>query len=254
MFTIFLSDSAFASIDKIEQETKSVFGNIANNKFTYHEPTYFIFGKNDLKLQFSGKYRLAKTFDLYFGYTQTMFWSIYTTSQTFTDINYNPEIFYRLVDNKFKFLQSLDFGFMHSSNGKDGPASRSVNRIYARANLATKQGRHSIIGDFKFYNIVSHEENNADIRKYLGYWDFTVAFTHLIVHNGERLDFEIRTFAGDKILNINRGGKSFGFIYHLESERFNPQFYVQYYTGYAENLLNYNKTSDQFRAGLLLSY
>lgn len=252
LLTFLMQNNAHAA-DKLDQQTRSLFGNIINNKFTYHDPTYFAFGKDDLKLQFSGKYRLAKSFDLYFGYTQTMFWSIYTTSQPFTDINYNPEIFYRLVEDNTKFLKSLDFGFMHSSNGKDGPSSRSLNKVYARANMATKINRHALIGDFNFYDIVTKEENNKDIKKHLGYWDITLTFTHLLVHENERLDFEIRAFAGDKVFNINKGGKSFGLIYYIESENFNPEIYLQYYTGYAENLLNYNKTTDQVRLGLLLS-
>ena len=241
-----------AQAEEIDQVTKLIFGSDAKNKFSYYQSTYFVFGKNDLKLQFSGKYRIAKNFNLYFGFTQTMFWSIYTTSQPFKDINYNPEFFYRFVEEKSQILRSMDVGFIHSSNGKDSLASRSLNRIYLKTNLSTKIERHTLIGDLMLYDIVSKEENNKDIRKYMGYWDFTFYFTQLLVHQNQRLDLEFRIFAGDKILNTNKGGRTLGVVYHLGSDNFNPAIYLQYFSGNAENLLNYNKNAEQVRLGLLL--
>lgn len=238
--------------DDFDKAAKNIFGNDSGNKFSYYHPTYFIFGKDDLKLQFSGKYRLANSLDLYFGYTQKMFWSIYYTSQPFMDINYNPELFYRIVDEKHDVLKSVDVGVLHSSNGKDGIASRSINRVYIKSNLVTKIGRHNIIGDLMLYDIVTTESNNKDIKKYMGYWDFTFYITDLIVHENTRLNLEFRIFAGDKILNTNKGGRSVGLVYELGSANFNPAIYLQYYSGKSEGLLNYNKNSDQVRLGLLL--
>ena len=180
-----------------------------------------------------------------------MFWSIYITSQPFKDINYNPEVFYRLVEGNTKNLSSLDLGFIQSSNGKEGLNSRSLNRLYLKANYATKINRHSFIGEFKFYDIITKEKSNYDIEKYLGHWDFTFHLTHLVVHEKQRLDLELRFFARDKILNLDKGGRSLGLIYNFESDNFNPSIYLQYYSGHAESLLGYNKISDQVRLGLL---
>jgi phospholipase A1/A2 len=249
----FFSSSLFAEKLDLDKTITPFFGNIAANKFSFHEPTYFIGGKDDLKLQFSGKYRFARNLDFYFGYTQTMFWSIYTTSQPFTDINFNPEFFYRLIDKEFKFLKSLDIGFIHSSNGKDSIVSRSINRLYLKGNMATALGRHLLIADVMAYNIVSTEATNRDIRDHLGYWEATIGFTHLITHEKDHLDLEFRVFAGEKVFDFNRGGRSIGLIYSIESDNFNPEIYLQYYSGYAENLLNYNKQTDQLRVGLLLT-
>lgn len=234
------------------EAAKNIFGNDSKNKFTYYHPTYFIFGKDDLKLQFSGKYRVANNFNLYLGYTQKMLWSIYYTSQPFKDINYNPEIFYRLVDDKNNVLKSLDLGFIHTSNGKDSDASRSLSRVYVKTNLVANLGRHNLIWNLMFYQFVSKEENNSDIKEYMGFWDLSLYLTDLIVYNNSRLNFEFRIFAGDKVFNINKGGRSFGLVYDLGSQNFNPQIYLQYYSGHVESLLDYNKTSDQLRLGLLL--
>lgn len=238
--------------DEFDKKTELTLGNNSFNKFSYYEPIYFAFGKNDLKLQFSGKYRMAKSFNLYLGYTQTMFWKIYVTSQPFADINYYPEVFYRLVDDHSSSLKSMDFGFVHSSNGKDGSLSRSFNRLYLKTNLSTKIKRHSLISELKFYDIITSEENNRDIKKYLGYWNFNFYFTHLLVHQKDRLDLELKLFAGENVINLNKGGRSIGLVYTLDSANFNPSFYVQYFSGHSENLLNYNKYSEQVRLGLLL--
>lgn len=238
--------------DELDQNTNLIFGNSPKNKFSYYEPTYFLFGKDDLKLQISAKYRLARSLNLYFSYTQTMFWSIYITSQPFKDINYYPEVFYRLVEDNDQHLRSMDFGLIHSSNGKDGPNSRSFNRVYLKTNLTTKYKRHSFIGEFKFYEIITKDNTNKDIKKYLGYWDFSFYLTHLVIHQKQRLDLEFRIFAGDKLTNLNKGGRSLGLIYNFESENFNPSIYLQYYSGHAENLLSYNQSSEQIRLGFLL--
>lgn len=239
---------------EIEKASKDIFGIDPANKFSLYQPTYFVFGKENLKLQFSGKYRVAKSFNLYLGYTQTMFWNIYNASAPFDDINYNPEVFYRLVETDSKFLKSIDFGVQHTSNGEDGDKSRSLNRIFLKTNFVTNIGRNTILGEFKLQDIYSKASANANVVDYMGYWDFKVTVTHIFVHNTQRLDAEYRFFAGKKVFNIEKGGRELGLIYRLGSENFNPAFYLQYYSGYAESLLHYNQKVSQARLGLLLFF
>jgi phospholipase A1 len=250
LFSIVISLSTSLAND-LDQKTKLILGNDSQNKFSYYEPTYLLFGKDDQKMQISGKYRFAKKLDLYFGFTQTMFWSIYITSQPFKDINYHPEIFYRLVDKESNNLKSLDVGLIHSSNGKDGESSRSINRIYVKTNYAAKIHRHSFISEFRIYDVVTHEETNKDLKKYLGYWDFSFKFTHVIIHQSQRLDLELKIFAGNRFVNFNKGARSIGAIYDFGSDHFNPSLYLQYFSGYVESLLGYNKYSEQLRLGFL---
>ena len=70
--------------DDKEAIADAVYGARLNEKFTLHEPTYFVFGDDDLKLQFSMRYRLSKSYNLYFAFTQLMFWSIYEDSADIT--------------------------------------------------------------------------------------------------------------------------------------------------------------------------
>jgi phospholipase A1 len=115
---LLLLGQAIAASEVISEQSNT-FNNLnQNEKFTTYMPTYFIFGKHDLKLQFSFKYRLANSIPLYFGYGQLMFWNIYEKSMAFREINYIPEVFYRFLDQKDTIIKSIDVGHIHNSNGK----------------------------------------------------------------------------------------------------------------------------------------
>lgn len=245
----------FEKPDKeVQEASKAIFGIDPKNKFSLYGPSYFIFGKENLKMQFSGKYRVAKSYNLYLGYTQTMFWNIYDQSAPFDDINYSPEVFYRLVEGDDKFIRSIDLGVQHKSNGEDGEKSRSMNSLFLKTNFASKINRHNILGELKLQNIYNKAESNKNIVRHMGYWELKLILTHLLVHNTQRLDIEYRFFAGKSIIDIGKGGRELGLVYRLGSENFNPAFYLQYYSGYAETLLHYDQKVGQVRLGLILFF
>lgn len=239
---------------EVQEASKAIFGIDPKNKFSLYQPSYFIFGKENLKMQFSAKYRVAKNYNLYLAYTQVMLWNIYEQSAPFDDINYNPEIFYRLIEGETTFIRSIDFGYHHTSNGEDGDKSRSMNRLFLKSNFATKYGRNNILGELKLQNIYSKADANKKIVDHMGFWELKLILTHVLVHGTQRLDIEYRFFAGKSIIDIGKGGRELGLIYRLGSENFNPAFYLQYYSGYAETLLHYDAKISQVRAGLLLFF
>lgn len=239
---------------EIEQASKAMFGIDPRNKFSIYQPNYFIFGTDDLKLQFSSKYRVAKSYDLFLAYTQTMFWDIYDDSAPFRDINYNPEVFYRLIEGDGKFIRSVDFGVIHTSNGEDGDKSRSMNRIFLKTNVATNFGRNNLLAELKLHHIYSKSDANKYIIQHMGYWELKFILTHVLVAGTSRMDIEYRFFAGESVVNVGKGGRELGLIYHLGNENFNPAFYLQYYSGYAESLLNYDQKVSKVRLGLLLFF
>lgn len=105
MLSLLLSQ-VFAN-DK-EDIADAVYAAKLNEKFSLHEPTYFVFGDDDLKLQFSMRYRLSKNYNFYFAFTQLMFWSIYEDSKPFREVNYRPEVFYRFINIENKVLRSIE--------------------------------------------------------------------------------------------------------------------------------------------------
>jgi outer membrane phospholipase A len=238
---------------EINKKIESIAGTF-NDKFSLYNPTYFIFGRNDLKLQFSFKYRLAKSVPVYFGFTQTMFWNIYDGSKPFKDINYMPEIFYRLFDEKSDAFRTLDFGYLHTSNGRKDADSRSLDRVFARGIYITKMNRHHLIFNLMVFNIYNEDPTNKDITKRMGYWDLKATVTRIFVHENQSMDLELRAFAGSQLYDINKGAIQTGLIYNFGSENINPAIYFQTFHGYAENLLDYNKSHSEYRLGFLLSY
>lgn len=249
-FTLFLLKPAFSNPDG--SEINQVYGASSNQKFTYYHPTYFVFGAEDLKIQFSGKYRLAQNYNLYFAYTQLMFWNIYDESKPFRDTLYNPELFYRLLENETSIITSLDFGYAHLSNGKDLMASRSLDKIYMKANMTTSLKSRTLLAEFELYKIRKEDATNRDIKDHIGYWDLHLIFNNIFLKDNNQIDFEFKVFAGKKGFDFDQGGRLMGLIYKPESKNFNPSIYLQYYSGYMETILSYRDRVDQVRLGLML--
>ena len=110
------------------------------------------------------------------------------------------------------------------------------------------------MGEFKLQNIYNKDITNQTIIDHMGFWELKIILTHILVHDSQRLDIEYRFFSGKKVFNVNKGGRELGLIYKLGSENFNPAFYLQYYSGYSEMLLHYEKKVNEVRAGLLLFF
>jgi phospholipase A1 len=239
------------------EETKtveSIVGTPNKQKFSFHNPSYFILGDEDLKLQFSFKYRVVQKFPLYFAYSQLMFWDIYKESKPFADINYKPEIFYRLFSSESHSLKTLDFGFFHNSNGEDAEKSRSLDRYFARANYLTKWKRHYLNFNLMVYNTMNTDEQNADIKNHYGYWELLFYFTNLVMVDDQSLNLEIKTYAGKDVFDFDQGAFQLGLVYDFHSENFNPSIYLQFFEGYGESLINYNQQNTEWRLGLLLTF
>lgn len=237
-----------------DEIAENILGASTNDKFSYYEPSYLIFGDEDLKLQFSFKYRLSKSHNLYFGYTQLMFWEIYGKSKPFTDVNYRPEGFYRLVEKQNNFFSSLDFGYMHLSNGQEKEETRSLDRIFLRSSFKTTISDHVLGGSIMLYQIFNEDDTNKDIINHLGYWELRGFFTDIMTLAGQKIDLNFRTYAGSKVYDIDKGGYELGLVYNLVSADFNPAFYLQRFEGYSESLIEYNKKRTEYRLGIMLSY
>jgi phospholipase A1 len=253
LLLLLLTSPAFARPNE-QQTIEAIFGTPENLKFSFHQPTYFVFGDDDLKLQFSFKYRLARSFPIYFAYTQLMFWNIYDESKPFADVNYKPEIFYRLLETDSKSFKTLDMGYLHTSNGRDEDMSRSLDRIFVRGNYLTKFKRHYLDVNLMVFKIFNEDDTNKDIVNHLGYWDLSMMLTDLILIEDQSLDLEFRTYAGSKGYDLDQGATQIGLIYNFGSENFNPSIYLQRFEGYGESLMTYNKRRTEYRLGLLLAF
>lgn len=235
-------------VDDVSQSKFSSF-----QRFSTYQPTYFILGTNDAKLQFSAKYKLLKNNKIFIDYTQTMFWQVYDSSKPFKDVIFSPEIFYRFDHFGWYSINSIDVGYNHQSNGKDKKLSRSLDEIFVKLNSSFNFSRNLVKASLRFYAINNTENINSDIQNFLGSWDLQLLFTQFFVFKIQSLDLEFLIHAGNSIIDFNKGSSTLGLIYNLGAEDFNPSIYAQYFRGYAENLLNYNQHVDEIRLGLRLT-
>ncbi len=217
-----------------------------------YKPVYFISGKPDTKIQFSLKVKVIENIPLYFGYTQKMYWELgKKDSNPFSDINYHPELFFKhnFADNRL--VNKLKFGLLHISNGKDKLESRSVNYAYIKA----EQDESFWWGLPKFgitlRALLSKDKTNRNIQDFygpialhfkfdgLGKWLFKTEELYATYYNGGQLAEDFSKSSIELSLRFKFWDKISA-----------PRLFIQYFNGYNENLKNYDKRSESFRAGI----
>ncbi len=237
--------------------------------FTPYKRNYIVFGsmqnKNggepfsgktfDIRFEFGMKFRLFqnqenfnKLSPLYFGYSQKSWWDIAESSAPFKEHNYNPEIFWDFNDTGSEDALLPDeigtvvdrFGFEHQSNGRDGPQSRSWDRLYAQKTLRL---RDDLSLRLKAWQAMNEGEENIDITDYLG--------------NGEvQLTYEPNKDL-DVIISSTKGHERSKYNYQLDlvytmGSWFNTKFMVSYYDGYGEALASFDEKTRSLRAGIFI--
>ena len=217
-----------------------------------YRPIYFSYGNPSSKIQFSFRSELSERFPINFAYTQVIFWELRKESKPFLDATYSPEIFYRFPLKGDPWL-SVDLGFWaHNSNGKSGEDSRSYDHSYVRGVYAKEWPRITAALFAKLKVIYNDEDTNRDILEYIGPVDFGVQIFRLLDNffvDQAELILEVQP-GGKFSTELHKGGYQISANFRIEGININPAFYLQYYHGYAETLLNYDQKVDVFRAGI----
>lgn len=231
-------------------DNRPYFGLYKDNYFTFgtaigDEPTVH---NTNVKFQISIAQRLTKSTlpwgtYLYLFYSQKCFWNVLEESMPMTDLNFNPGIgLGKPLFVRDRFIGELKLMAEHESNGKDGDNSRSWNKISLVANIIIDP--HLIVHGKAWIPIIDGQ-NNKDILDYCG-----------IYQVGMSLRSTNHKFNLSTLLTKRRGWKlNYNTIIEV-SYRFNNNqnqyFFLQYYNGYGEGLLEYNKFHSQFRAGIVI--
>lgn len=230
--------------------------------FTFYKDNYFVFGtalgykptvyNSNVKFQISIQQKLTrstlpfKTY-LYLYYTQKCFWNVLQNSLPMTDLNFNPGIgiarpFFSTTTGRY--VGKAFFTIEHESNGRDGDASRSWNRISFGGNILVD---NNIMVYAKFWIPIIDGGNNKDILKYCG-----------IYHMGFQVMDNKRRFGVSALLTKRADWNPFNWNTELDvkyriSERDNQYLFLQYYNGYGEGLLAYKEFHSEIRIGICLS-
>lgn len=150
-------------------------------------------------------------------------------------------------------LKYFDFGlFNHTSNGKSDEASRSFNKSYVRGYFETESSRWVTGGFLQLASLYNLDSTNRDVKSYVGTFSFGLTFVQLFDAwiDKSQLTFEALP-GGDWKLDFAKGGYQLSLAFRLGGFELVPSFYLQYYHGFAETLLNYNHNVDVFRVGFI---
>lgn len=200
------------------------------------------------KFQISIRQRLTKSTlpwgtYLYLFYTQRIVWNVFEESMPMLDFAFNPGIgltkpFYY----QGRFLGSASLILEHESNGRDKTESRSWNRLSLCGSVMVLP---RLVVNGKFWIPIIDGENNRDILSYSGI--FQVGVSYHLPNNKFGWSLQVIKRRGWN-LNCNT---IFEFNWHVAS-RSNQYLFLQYYNGYGETLIEYNKFVSQIRVGIVI--
>ena len=243
-------------------------GFLTNHLSTY-EPIYFILGSYPAaEFQYSVKYKVLNIENhqnpldhLYFEFTQTSLWDLISPDPSFYDTSYKPSVFLFYTNilqsaSSKPFQFDLQGGTEHESNGQGGTLERSLYSGYLQptATIGLPENLELMFQPrARFFYFVG--SNNPDIAQYRGYADLLTALTWQDPNSDEKIQFSTKLRIGDTGTHL---GLQFDLRFNLTDlglfHAFNPTIQVQYFTGYGQNLLQYNQSSQDIRAGLCLWY
>ncbi|MCG8416244.1 MAG: phospholipase A [Pseudomonadales bacterium] len=238
------------------------------NFFTPYKENFILFGSMenrdgsdpfsgktlDIRFEFGMKFRMFQNQEdferlspLHFGYSQKSWWDIAESSAPFREHNYNPEIFWDFEDSRadkgllpHEMGQVVDrIGFEHQSNGLDGLASRSWDRIYAQKSFRFPEQNLSV--RLKAWDVVNLGVENFDITDYLG--NVEAKFTY---SPNDSWELSATTL---------KGHETSKYSYRIDlittmSYWLNSRFMLSYYDGFGEALISYNEKTRSLRAGI----
>lgn len=202
---------------------------------------------SDVKFQLSFMFRLTeatlpwKSF-LFLMYTQKTFWNVFQESLPMRDINFNPGIGWsKPFFSKDRYMGKLTLLLEHESNGRDGEASRSWNKVSLCASTIIDEW---LMVHAKYWIPIIDGGNNKDILRYCGIFQGGVVLT-----TPNKVWSWGLTWVKRKGWNLN-----FNTIWEASwrvSEKMNLNLYLQYYNGYGENLIDYKQFHSRLRAGIV---
>ncbi|MEX2498280.1 MAG: phospholipase A [Wenzhouxiangellaceae bacterium] len=202
----------------------------------------------EAKLQFSFKTKVVddplwNNGDIWFGYTQQSSWQAYNSGESapFRENSFEPEVFSTWktgIDLPGMRWQFVGLGFVHQSNGRSQPRSRSWNRIYA--NFGFERGDWQLFIRPWLRVEVDSDDDNPDIEDFLGHGDVRLKWSR----NKHDLGLLARWVPGE-----NRGALQFDWHYPLVGDL---KAYLQLFTGYGETLIDYNHRQTTIGIGVSL--
>ena len=236
---------------------------VANRSYQSNIPTVD-YSKYEAELQVSLKLevmhnKLGLGERYYLSYTHQAFWQVYTYSSPFRESLYNPEgfVIFPIQDSSSMFqLRSLKLALAHRSNGQPnteniyfennqslGNLSKSINYVYATLRMQ----HQALVTDLEVWAplppVGDNLSDNPDLMDYVGYSSIT--FTYF---SGENMF----TLMGRGNIATGKGAMEFTYS-HPHPLNSSTYWYVKFFSGYCESLIDYNKYITKFSIGFSFS-
>jgi len=208
---------------------------------------------DDLEVRFQISFKMSLWDDvlgdnsqLMAAYTQKSYWQMYNAdfSSLFRETNYEPEIFI----NKQTDIELLGFklvntklGFVHQSNGRSDLFSRSWNRVYADF-VFQKDNFAFSVKPWRRIQEDIEEDDNPDINDYLGNYE-----VGLFYQWGES---EFTALTRNIGARKHQASYQLGWLYPLNDKM---KFYIEYFHGYGESLIDYDYVNESIGIGFTLN-
>jgi phospholipase A1 len=183
--------------------------------------------------------------DIFGAYTVRSYWQMYNKdlSAVFRETNHSPEIWAQFHSSwSFWGIKNTvnGFGFVHQSNGRNEPISRSWNRIFAT--FAFEKG--NLVFSIKpWYRIPedNEDDNNSDLTDYMGHCELLAAYK-----------WHRNTFAVMSRNNLESGFDKGAVEATWSFPLWNYKYikgYIQGFTGYGQSMIDYDSKETSLGIG-----
>lgn len=186
-----------------------------------------------------------KDFRLWGAYTQQSNWQAFNarSSAPFRETNYEPELIATFGTGQSEGLKMVNVGFVHQSNGKQIPESRSWNRVYLQGGWEWDNNLSLLARGWWRIPEKAPMNDNPDLHSYLGYGDAVI-----------RWDPDTTQSVALLLRNNLQTGQNRGFAqFDWTTPVFvgkSAKLHAQVTNGYGESLLDYNHRQTTFGLGI----
>ena len=204
----------------------------------------------EIKFQISVKFPIVddpfgEQGSIQFAYTNLSFWQAYNrdSSSPFRETVHEPELFL-ILENDWEFggfkNRLIQLGINHQSNGQSGTSSRSWNRIYA--DFIFERGKYYL--SFRPWIRIGEldEDDNPDIETYMGHGEFRAMYAG----SKHKLSVMLR----NNFQSPNYGAIEIDWSFPMSRR---AKWFVQYFNGYGESLIDYNAPVNRLGIGIALT-